>query len=82
MKLAPRIARAATRGRYWSRSIAASTCVRIRSLTPYALRITLETAARETPASRATSWIVDGRAGEDVLSGVGCAGVTALFPIL
>jgi hypothetical protein len=41
--------------------MASSTCVRILSLTPYALRITLDTAARETPASRATSWIVDGR---------------------
>jgi hypothetical protein len=68
--------------------------VRIRSLTPYALRITLETAARETPASRATSWIVDGwglargpvgadaDAGEGVLSGLGSAEVTALSPIL
>jgi hypothetical protein len=41
--------------------MASSTCARILSLTPYAFRITLDTAARETPASRATSWIVEGR---------------------
>ena len=83
VKLAPRMARAATRGRYPRRSIAASTCVRIRSLTPYALRITLETAARDTPASRATSSIVEGRGlPARAPSDGGSAEVTTLFPIL
>jgi hypothetical protein len=36
---------------------------RIVALTPYALRITFDTAARETPARSATSRIVAGPAG-------------------
>ena len=41
--------------------MAASTRSRMPGLTPYALRITFDTAARETPASRATSLIVTDR---------------------